>query len=56
MVQKVNDYKRERVINQNPEKGKTAFSFRKHTVKRILKGSRICHLQMCHFPIKNILS
>lgn len=56
MVQKVNDYKREKVINQNSEKGKAAFSFRKHTVKRILKGSRICYLQMYHFSIKYIFS
>lgn len=56
MVKKVNSYKREKVINQMPEKGKAAFSFRKHTVKRILKGNRICHPQIYRFHIKNILS
>lgn len=56
MVQKVNDSRRQKVINRNSEKGKAAVSFRKHTDKRILKGSRICHPEMYHFSRKISLS
>lgn len=39
MVQKVNDYEREKVVNQNSEAGKVAFGLRKHAVRRTLKAT-----------------
>lgn len=46
MLQKVNDYEKEKVVNQNLKEGKAAFGFRKYTARRIQKSSRICYLKM----------
>ena len=47
---------REKVVSQNSEVGKAAFSFKKYTARRIVRGRRIYHPKICHLSIKIILS